>query len=714
MRNIKNIIVHDFKKLTASVVAMVILMGIVVVPCLFAWFNIFSNWDPFEPEATGNVPVAVYNADDGSEMLGLEINVGEKFIDAVSGNDQVGWIIADSEEDAVRGFYSGKYYASIVIPENFSEEIMSFSSGDLRHPKVRFYENEKINAVAPKIAEKIRKLLKEEIDATFVDTLGQYLTEAADAADAAGIDPEDTFRDLSGTMSDLSMDLQSSIVMVRAFEGLSDAASELLKASDNLIVHSQDTIDMSEQMLEEADGKLPEKADASSAENVIHDLTDLMMEDLTTITSDLSAVRDDMQKYNSFVDNDLEKHKELVEEMKESSDKIADKLNQLGLTGLASRFKRLAEKQQNIIDKLDRLETADKSNWSLIQGYLDEILEDVDQTAQSVQRIEADADDTLDKKLDQAVKDAGKAISDAQSALSGIYGDMNLLEDTLDKSEKSLKSLDKGLGGTVTTLISLQNGCRNLAELFDRFADSDMLDDVNHLMTNDAEVIAENMAAPIKMRTEQIYPVKNFGSIMAPFYTVIAQWVGAVFAAVMISMQVKRREDLEKTTLGERFFGRYRLFMIIGLMQGLLVSLGELLYLGIQCVHPLLFVLAACVNGIVFTMIIYSLVFALESIGLAACVIAMIIQVAGGGGTYPVEVLPHGFQVLYPFMPFHHAMNAMRECVGGMYGTIYIRSLIILLVFGLCAAAFGLLLHKPMKGIIEKVDESKRKSDVML
>ncbi len=714
MRNVLNIIVHDFKRLTSSVVVLVILMGIIVVPCLFAWFNIISNWDPFEPESTGRIPVAVTTEDEGAEMLGMNINVGEKIIDAVNGNDMIGWDIVEEKEDAINGVHAGDYYAAVIIPKDFSEKVMSFTSGELEHPKVLFYENEKTNAIAPKITGRVREVLEEEIDKAFVDTLGQYITEAANAAEQAGLDPQDAFSDLSSTMNDLSADLEGSLSMMRAAAGLSDAAGDLLNASDDLINSSEDTLALSEQLIDSAEGRIPEKADTASAEKVIDEITTLLSKDLAKIDDDLSAVRNDMGKYNQFVQKDLKKHKELVARMKSSTDKIAKKLKEMGLTGLASRFSRISNKLNHIIDRLNKLVEADASNWTAIQGYIDEILSDIGFAEDSITKIETDVDDELDKKLNQAVKDARTSISETRDALSGIYGDMSLLGNTLDKSEKSLKSLEGGLNGTISTLVSLQNGSRNLAELFDSFADSDMLKDVNHLMTNDAAVIAENMAAPIKMKTEEVYPIRNFGSVMTPFYTVIAQWIGALFAAVMIHVQVRRRKELETMKLHEAFFGRYRLFLMIGLAQALLVSLGELLYVGIQCLHPFLFILAAFVNSIVFTMIIYSLVFALENIGLAVSVIVMILQVAGGGGTFPVEVLPPVFKAMFPFMPFRYAMDAMRECIGGIYDHTYIKCLAILILFGLGAVAFGLLLHKPMSGIIEKVEESKRESDVML
>ena len=714
MRNVLNIIVHDFRRLTASVVALVVLMGIIVVPCLFAWLNILSNWDPFEPESTGRVPVAVVSTDKGTDMLGMEINVGEKFIDAVNGNDMLVWHVMSDKDKAIDGVYAGRYYAAVVIPEDFSDKIMSFTTGDLEHPQVLFYENEKTNAIAPKITDKVRETLKEQIDATFVDTLGSYITEAADAADAAGLDPQDAFSDLSDTMTDLSADLEGSIAMVRAFSGLSEAANDLLKASDELIDSSENTRDLGEQLLESEEGKIPEKIDTTSVQNVINEMTTLLTKDLDKIDSDLSSVRNDMGKYNDFVQNKLETYKTLVSKMKQSTDKIAKKLKDMGLTGLAARFERISGKLKHILDRLNKMEKADASNWEIMQGYIDEILADVEFSEQSITKINADVTDNLDKELNQAVKDARKAISKTRNALDGMYGDMDLLEDALDKSDSALKSLNGGLSGTAATLLSLQNGCRNLAELFDSFSDSDLLKDVNHLMTNDAEVIAENMATPIKMKNEKIYPIRNFGSVMASFYTVVAQWIGAMFAAVMIRVHVKRREGLEKARLTELFIGRYRLFMMIGLAQALLVSLGELLYVGIQCLHPLLFILAACVNSIVFTLIVYSLVFAFENIGLALGVVIMIVQVAGGGGTFPVEVLPPVFRTLYPFMPFHYAMNAMRECVGGMYGHTYIKCLGALILCGLIAMAVGLLLHKPMKGLIEIVEKSKRESDVML
>ena len=207
------------------------------------------------------------------------------------------------------------------------------------------------------------------------------------------------------------------------------------------------------------------------------------------------------------------------------------------------------------------------------------------------------------------------------------------------------------------------------------------------------------------MKTKTVYKVKNYGSIMAPFYTILAQWVGALLATVLIKTKIKRDK---KYKTYEKFFGRYGIFLFIGLAQGLIVSLVDVLYIGIQCPHPVLFVLAACVISLCFTMINYALVFALDNIGLALAVIILVLQVAGSGGLYPVEVLPKVFQKLYPFMPFHYALDAMKECICGMYRYTYIKSLGVLLLFTIVFSLLGLLLYKPALKLNELVDNSKK------
>ncbi|MBQ6401494.1 MAG: YhgE/Pip domain-containing protein [Firmicutes bacterium] len=714
MKNMFDIIADDFRRLTSSVVSIVVLLGIVLVPCCFVWFNVLSNWEPFDEKATGRIPVAVVNEDKGAEMMGLYISVGEKMTDELAAKPVIDWHIMKNKERAIEGTRAGDYYAAIVIPEDFSEDVLSVSSGDPVHPVLQYYENDKKNAVAPKITGKVRDVLQEEVNSAFVGTIASFIAEAGKAAESAGLDPRDVFGDLSRQMSDLSGELENSISIVQAASGLSDAANELLKATGGLMSGSEKTLEAGEKLLDASGNALPNKQETNTVTSAVKEEARIITGGLGGLAGDLNRIRSDMDAFNTFVEKDLKAKMELVDEMRKSALAMAKRLREMGLTGLADMFTRLADRLGKIYDELSTLEKADETTWPEIQKILDQLVSDVTGAQSLAEGIGDEANSELDDKVNKALTDARKTIAGVRKALSSMYGDLDTLDAGLAGSEKSLKSLSGGLDGTLQTLLSLQTGLTQLSAVFESLSDSDLLKDVNHLMENDAEVIAARLASPIQMDTVDIYPIRNFGSVMAAFYTAMALWIGALFAAVMISTKVKRREGMVQIRLHERFFGRYRLFFVMGQAQALIIALGDLLYVGIQCQHPFLFILACCVISAAFTLFIYAFAFALDSIGLVLCVVFMIIQIAGAGGLFPIQVVPPVFQALNPFMPLRYAMDALRECIGGMYNGTYIKCLGILILFGAAAAGLGLLLYKPMRRVNEIFEEVKEESGIML
>ena len=156
MKNIWNIFRADWRRITASVVAVVVLLGLCLVPCLYAWFNILTNWDPYGTASTSRIKVAVASEDEGCDIVGLHLNIGELVVQGLESNNQMGWVFVDDGETAVDGVESGDYYAALVISPEFTEDFVSILSGDLRHPEIQYYENEKRNAIAPKITSKAK------------------------------------------------------------------------------------------------------------------------------------------------------------------------------------------------------------------------------------------------------------------------------------------------------------------------------------------------------------------------------------------------------------------------------------------------------------------------------------------------------------------------------------------------------------------------------
>lgn len=715
MKNILNIVKHDAGRLTSSVVAIITIMGLCIIPCLYAWFNIFSNWAPYESEATGRIRVAVANDDRGAVMLGLSVNVGEKIKEALEANHDIGWVFTEDSESAIEGVRSGEYYAALVIPEDFSDDALSFVSGDLKNPKLIYYENEKKNAIAPKITGKAKTAVQEQINATFVETLAKYVSDAASVVNATGYDPQKVFSDLGSKMNELDDRLEDAEVMLAAAKGLADSASSLMEVSDELLDDAEVAAKGQESILKSAADTLPKdnKADDEVAK-AVDDQKQTLTADVDSIRKKLETAAEDVTSFNKYVADNLPGDSALLDKMIQSCERTEKYLTDLGYTGLAAQFKETREQLEDVQTRLGELKQTAEEDWESRTEKLAEIRQKLDDAKAKVKAIDARLASDFDTKLEKAISDARKSLASAQSALSGMENDLGDLSDILSGYSNALEKLQKSLKSTGVSLGYVRNGINALAAVFNRIAGNGSLAEVNDVLANDESSVAEYLASPVKMKTEVIYPIQEYGSAMAPFYTVLAQWVGALLTAVLIKTGIKKRDDLPDLRLHERFFGRYGLYLFIGLAQALIVSLGDLLYIGIQCHHPVLFVLEACMNGITFMMINYALVFALENIGLGAGVIILVLQVAGSGGTYPVEVLPKVFQVLYPVMPFRYSMDAMRECIAGTYDHTYAKCMGALCLFTIGSVIFGMLLQKPAGFLNRLIEEGKEKSEIML
>lgn len=714
MRNILNIIRHDLKKITGSVVAIVTIMGLCLVPCSYAWFNILSNWAPYEQEATGRIPVAVANLDEGASVVGLDINVGDKIIEALGANEDIGWIFTESDKEAIEGVYSGEYYAAIVIPSDFTSRVLSFTRGDLTNPKVIYYENEKKNAIAPKITGKAKTALQEEVNSAFVETLAGYVSDAASIAEASGLDPAEVLADLSERIDDLSGDITSCIALSNSAAGLTGAAGDLMDVSGGFLDSTHDVLAANDKLLAEAESELEKikKTDTADLEKAIEKLkeTASSLETADTAVTELLSASD--LAYEAFLALNRDNWVSRVNKLKETADEQSAFVKGEGLTALGERFDQLSATLGDISDGLGQLSTG--MSYDERHPILQKISEDIDKAAELTDGILTQIRTDIDTNLETALANTKSSLAGFRSTMSSADKDLAALSRNMKSYDSALSGLKSSIDKTTASLKSLQDGASAVSGLLMDASGNNLLQVLSDLMEGDEAAVAEYLANPVKMDTEVLWPIENYGSSMAPFYTVLAQWVGALLTAVLIKVKVRKGNGLADLQLHEWYFGRYGLYLLVGLAQAIIVALGDLLYVHIQCTAPLRFMLAACVNGMVFMMINYALVFALDNIGLGAGVVILVLQVAGSGGTYPVEVLPGIFRALYPFMPFRYAMDAMRECIGGMYDGTYWRCLGILMLFMAGAILFGMALYRPARRLNEMIAASKEKSEIML
>lgn len=188
MHNIWTIFKNDLRSLGKCFFACVVAVAIALLPSLYAWLNIYSNWDPYGPASTGRIRVAVASQDDGCDLMGLELNIGELVLKGLHSNDQMGWVFVEDAEAALTGVESGDNYAALIIPADFTRDFVSVLSGEPRHPQIEYYENEKKNAIAPKITGKAKTAVQEQINTTVVGKAAEGLTAAGSVFRAMGLD----------------------------------------------------------------------------------------------------------------------------------------------------------------------------------------------------------------------------------------------------------------------------------------------------------------------------------------------------------------------------------------------------------------------------------------------------------------------------------------------------------------------------------------------
>ena len=238
MKTIWKLFVGDIWRITSNVVSIIIVIGLVVIPGIFTWFNVAASWDPFAN--TGNLKFAVANEDDGyrSDLIPVKINIGDQVVNTLRSNDQLDWTFTTKKE-AINGTKSGKYYAAVVIPKNFSTRMMTFFASDGNHAEIAYYNNEKKNALAPKITGQGADTVSAQVNETFSETLTSTALSVASQL-ANQLDKpaaQEQLTQFNGNISDFAETLTDASGTLRTFSTLTQSARHLLESSDGLIAN---------------------------------------------------------------------------------------------------------------------------------------------------------------------------------------------------------------------------------------------------------------------------------------------------------------------------------------------------------------------------------------------------------------------------------------------------------------------------------------------
>ena len=734
MRNIIAIFKRDLSRIRGSVVALIVAVGLVIVPTLYAWFNIAGSWDPYGN--TGNLKVAVANSDDGymSDLIPVRVNIGDTVVSALRENDQLDWRFV-SESDAVEGVRSGEYYAAVVIPENFSSRMMTVFSSDAEHAEIVYYENQKANAIAPRVTDKAASTVRQQIDETFAKTISDVglattssLLEFMDgdqiAAYAGNLSGTlagaiTTLRDASGSVDEFAGLLQSSTGLLDSTSDLLASAGAANEDAEALVGDAKtglsgmhDALDAAvaaiNQSLKESAGDYDAAAkaidEAFGAADAHVSLTVTQLRDASADVAKRASDMRDVQDNILAVERDVE-GSNLPEKLKaELVQKIDIVANTVG--NVANQQELLAK---HLSDAAASLETGAADARAKAQAVKDGIAE----AKGSIGGVK----DSYNATLKQQISDLSDAVADVARRGSDMADDLGATVTDLSHAASALSDDLAGahevLADASADLVSAADDLQRLKEGLDTAVTSGDLDRVRELIGSDPAALADALAAPVALDRQAVYHIKNYGSAMAPFYTTLSIWVAGIVLAAMLKANVDEADvkALGNPRLHELYLGRYAFFALLAFAQATLVCAGDLLFFGIQCEHPFQFMLVGWLAGFVFSNMIYTLTVSFGDIGKAIAVVLLVMQVAGSGGTFPIEMTADFFQAVYPFLPFTHAINAMHAAMAGAYGMEFWIELGTLALYLIPSLALGLVFRRPViranRWIIEKLEETK-------
>ncbi|MCX8647897.1 YhgE/Pip domain-containing protein [Bifidobacterium sp. B4107] len=728
MKTVLAIFRRDLWRILRNPVALVVTIGVAVLPSLYAWFNIMALWDPYSN--VRNLPVAVVSIDRGAQSAETgRINAGRSVIQELRGNKSLGWKFMDDDERAIEEVHSGQCYAAIIIPERFSADLVGIVEGAGNRPALNYYVNEKKNAIAPKVTDTGASTIDQEINAVFVSAVsdalaGKVLQTVGDAQGAA----EQSRSQVVGDLGEIIDQLDRTDGQLDRIGSTMGQARQTVAGSRSDIKDLQSQISATQATLNRAQSSMAKTRDdslrfSSALNQALADGSVRLSSAVTDvntvaggITADLNATQDKVDRVNSGLG-------QLVDANGEAVDRLQSGLDQSGLHSGDPAY----ESIQRQIDDLKKTNQKQKSSLDAFKKNSSTALDSGRRAASDLSSAMTDTGGTGIKALAAASQSlAGTTMPnlltglDALNASNGsLQGALSNLATTAVQTDALLDQLDSTIGQAQSTLsttraslASVRSDLEGVRTDVAALGSSAAWNRMTQTLGLSPESFGKAMASPVELASHTVYPVSNYGSSVAPFYTNLALWVGGFILIAIYKLEVDK-EGIRKCTATQAYLGRWLLLVFVGFFQALIATVGDLM-LGIQCRQPALFVLAGVFASFVYINIIYALAASFRHIGKALAVVLVILQIPGSSGMYPIEMMPDFFRNLNPWLPFTYGINAMRETIGGMYGNHYWQDMLHIFWYLPVALLIGLVVRRYLLNLNALFDRRLGATDLML
>ena len=705
MKNTFKIFFSDIKSLSRHFFAVLVVIAIMIIPALYAWVNIYANSDPYGN--TGNISVAVASDDQGYEGQ----NMGESVLEGLKDNKSINWVFTGSTDKAIKGVESGKYYAAIVIGENFSRNMYDLKSALTNDEStVTYYKNAKTNAIAVKITDTAAETVQNNVKVQYLKVLFQTVfTKGQELGE--DIDEEQAVNAVIAQLTDLSKSLRLYSDSVGRFVSDSSSISYVLSGIGSSTANASAALSGSQATLSSA------QAAVTNAQTSIDQLANGLDGKLAELEADLDAVTDALNKLASseVLNGSIELHNQMVDNAKNAAANLQTHLEALrailpensalsGTAYVANTLDALIERTKQMQNQLDLLYND--------ASFAEDAANITGACADTVSLMRSMITNQLKTGIDMMLTNLSSTLNMMSPLISSLGITLDDIAPVVESAGDTLSYVSSAMTRLQSLMTRVADACDDLLVKINEGTADERLQTLITVLNGNAEKYAEFLSSPVSVTEETIYPVASYGDAMTPFYSALAIWVGGVVLTAILKVEAEPK-GLRNVTEGQKYWGKFILFFVLGQIQTAVIVLGDIYLLGCQCQEPVMFWVASAITSFAFTAVIYSLALAFGDIGRAIVIVIVVMQVAGSSGSYPIEILPDIFSKIYLFFPFPYAINAMREAICGMYQWDYWIYLGELIIFAVGGILIGLVLRKPFIKLNRFVEHEVEKSGVL-
>lgn len=714
--NIYKIIMSDFRSSYTNPIVTLVLLAVIILPSLYGLVNIYACWDPYEN--TNHVQFAIANEDNGSSYQGEKIEVGQKLVDSLKDNRDFEWVFISSDE-LRRGVHNGTYYAGIIIPENFSESVVSITSGDPHSAELEYIVNQKY-PVAAKLADAATKAVYNKLNAEIVsfisekavDKMGVLQEGLATGADKMENGADQLSAGANKVASGADQLTSGANKVASGSNHLASGAKQVSNGATSLSVGSVKLAGGADQVAsgagQVADGtqQLTDKANDIygiylKIRNALINVTDTskLINDVDKLDSDTSQIA---EKLNQLDSDTLDLSNDALNVYTDAYN-ISNSAGQLAITtnNISRETHNISNRYNTISDDISKLNAAvQRGDKSSINDLLTKIDKELNETNQKINALNNGAH--LVASGSGSVASGAHEIADGSSQLASGSSKLASGADELSSGVQVLSDGTIKLAHGAEILgYSSASALRNASDEIGFAADE--LSAVTDLNENE---VGDYFFSPVILKRHEEFPVNNYASQVTPFYLVLSMWVGALITGVLLktgsSVNTKYRPQ-------EIYLGKLVLFNLMAFLQTTVTLLG-IFVLGINITNPIVFILSCYFVSMVFMAIMYSLISVFGDIGKGIGILLLVFQISGSGGVYPIEIMSNIFKAVYPYLPMTHGITMVREAQLGLIWENFLPSFVFLLILGVIVVTASIILKqrwdKRTKYFEDKLEES--------